>query len=435
MEKNNKKIINAWAMYDWANSVYSLVITATIFPVYYNAVTTSESGSDLVNFFGIQITNTVLYSYSLSASFLIIAGLAPLLSGIADYGGKRKSFMQFFTYLGAISCMALFFFEGQWVEYGIIFSVLASIGFAGSLVFYNSYLPVIATPDKFDMVSAKGFSMGYIGSVILLVVSLVLVMNPGAIGFANESSATRFTFLLVGVWWIGFAQLSFRRLPKNKGQQADKLLKRGYLELQKVFKGIKSQVNLKRFLAAFFLYNTGVQTVIYLAASFGDKALNMSGDKLILTILIIQIVAIAGSYLFAYISKLQGNKLSLVIMILIWILICFLAYFIYTEYQFYGLAFLVGLVMGGIQSLSRATYSKLIPETTKDHTSYFSYYDVTEKVSIVIGTFSYGLVEQITGSMRNSTMALAIFFVAGLLVLLTARIPFSKNKIAALKQV
>ena len=428
MDKNNKRIINAWCMYDWANSVYSLVITATIFPVYYEAVT-SYHPENIVDFFGLKITNTVLYSYSLAASFLIIAVVAPLLSGIADYSGKKKSFMKFFAYLGSISCIGLFFFTGRNIEYGIACSVLASIGFAGSLVFYNAYLPVIATPDKYDIVSARGFSLGYLGSIILLIISLVIISNPGLLGFQDESTVTRISFLMVGIWWIGFSQISFYRLPSNvyQRQTSESLLTKGYHEINKVFRSLKSLPGLRRFLLAFFFYNTGVQTVIYLAALFGSGALGLPGEKLILTILIIQVVAIAGSYLFAYISKLKGNKFSLIIMILIWIMVCVIAFFVYTEYQFYALAFLVGLVMGGIQSLSRATYSKLIPENTIDHTSYFSFYDVTEKVSIVIGTFSYGLIEQITGSMRNSTLTLAIYFIIGLAFLFTVRIPFSKK--------
>ena len=419
-------------MYDWANSVYSLVITATIFPVYYEAVT-SEHPENIVDFFGFEITNTVLYSYSLAFSFLVIAILSPLLSGIADYSGKKMSFMKFFAYLGSISCIGLFFFTGKNIEYGITCSVLASIGFAGSLVFYNAYLPVIVTPDKFDYVSAKGFSLGYLGSIILLISSLIIISDPGLLGFQNESLATRSSFLLVGIWWIGFSQITFYNLPSNiyRRKSSESLLTKGYYEINKVFKSLKKLPNLNRFLLAFFFYNTGVQTVIYLAALFGSGALGLPGEKLILTILIIQVVAVAGSYLFAYISRLKGNRFSLIVMVLIWIVVCVIAFFVYTEFQFYALAFLVGLVMGGIQSLSRATYSKLIPENTIDHTSYFSFYDVTEKISIVIGTFSYGLIEQITGSMRNSTLALAVYFIIGMVFLFMVHVPFSKKMATA----
>jgi UMF1 family MFS transporter len=425
MQKNDKKVINAWCMYDWANSVYSLVITTTIFPIYYNAVTKNAFGSELVSFFGIKITNTVLYSYSLSFSFLLVAVLSPLLAGIADYGGKRKHFMKFFAYLGGLSCILLFFFNGYNIELGIIFSILASAGFAGSLVFYNAYLPVIATPDKYDFVSARGFSLGYLGSVLLLIFNLVMITYPDKFGLENESMASRISFLLVGFWWIGFSQITFYFLPKDTRQPGgiQSLVSRGYEEIKKVFIDLKKQVNLSGFLIAFFFYNMGVQTVIYLAALFGDVELGLSANSLILTIIIIQVVAIAGSYFFAKISQWKGNKYSLMLMVVIWMMICVYAYFMHSALQFYVLGFVVGMVLGGIQSLSRASYSKLIPQNTSDTTSYFSFYDVIEKLSIVLGTFAYGFIEQLTGSMRSSTLALASIFVLGLIFLALIKIP------------
>jgi UMF1 family MFS transporter len=429
MQKNDKKVINAWCMYDWANSVYSLVITTTIFPIYYNAVTKNAFGSEVVSFFGVEIVNTVLYSYSLSFSFLLIAAISPLLAGIADYGGKRKFFMKMFAYTGGLSCIMLFFFTGKNIELGIIFSILASAGFAGSLVFYNAYLPVIATPDRYDFVSAKGFSLGYLGSVLLLIINLVMVTYPSAFGFGDESFASRVSFLMVGTWWIGFSQITFYYLPADlrSGKKMERMISRGYREIKLVFLNLKNQPNLSKFLLAFFFYNMGVQTVIYLAALFGDVELGLSANSLIITILIIQIVAIGGSYLFARISKWKGNRFTLIVMVIIWMLVCGYAYFLHTDLQFYILGFFVGLVLGGIQSLSRASYAKLMPSDTLDHTSYFSFYDVLEKVSIVLGTFAYGIIEQISGSMRNSTLALTSFFIVGLIFLIILRIPSKKH--------
>lgn len=412
-------------MYDWANSVYSLVITTTIFPIYYNAVTKNAFGSEVVTFFGVEIVNTVLYSYSLSFSFLLIAAISPLLAGIADYGGKRKFFMKVFAYTGGLSCIMLYFFTGRNIELGIVFSVLASAGFAGSLVFYNAYLPVIATPDRYDFVSAKGFSLGYLGSVLLLIINLVMVTYPSAFGFGDESFASRVSFLMVGIWWVGFSQITFYYLPADlrSGKKMERMISRGYREIKLVFLNLKNQPNLSKFLLAFFFYNMGVQTVIYLAALFGDVELGLSANSLIITILIIQIVAIGGSYLFARISKWKGNRFTLMVMVIIWMFVCGYAYFLHTDLQFYILGFAVGLVLGGIQSLSRASYAKLIPLDTLDHTSYFSFYDVLEKVSIVLGTFAYGIIEQISGSMRNSTLALTSFFIVGLVFLIRLRIP------------
>jgi len=424
--KNQPKVINAWCMYDWANSVYSLSITSAIFPVYYNSATRAAFNGDRVTFLGVEVENTVLYSYALSFSFLVIVGISPFLSGIADYGALKKKMMLFFCTLGSIACSSLFFFDGSNIEFGIFAIVLASVGWAGSIVFYNAFLPEIATEDRFDKVSAKGFSLGYIGSVIQLVFSLLLIMQPELFGLEEGGFPARISFLTVGVWWFGFAQISFYYLPERAVatvKRSSRVLTKGFLELKKVFAAIKQDPPIKRYLLAFFFYNMGVQTVMLLAATFGEKELKMEASELIVTVLLIQLVAIGGAYLFAYISKIKGNRFSLIVMVCIWIGICVAAYLTNSSMQFYALAFVVGMVMGGIQSLSRSTYSKLIPRNTLDNASYFSFYDVTEKLSIVMGTFSYGLIEQLTGSMRNSTLALAIFFVIGLLMLLRFRLP------------
>lgn len=431
--KNKKKVQNAWAMYDWANSVYSLVITSTIFPVYYNSVTKGMDGSEMVSFFGFEIINTVLYSYSISFSFLIIALVSPLLSGIADTSGKKLEFMKFFAYLGSIACIGLYFFDGNNLEWGILCSVTASIGYAGSIVFYNAFLPEISKEEEYDLLSAKGFALGYIGSVILLVLNLAMIQMPGVFGIPEGGMAARLSFLITGIWWAGFSQIPFRVLPKNPYNKKLKreLLFHGYQEIRKVLGQIKTMPVMNKFLASFFFYSMGVQTVMYLAATFGDKELGLPGAQLIMTILIIQFVAIIGSYLFAFISKKYGNKISLVIMVLIWTMICGAAYYVYNVYEFFALAFVVGLVMGGIQSLSRSTFSKLIPESTTDHASFFSFYDVTEKIAIVLGTFSYGVIEQVTGSMRNSALSLGIFFLVGLGFLLLVTIPKKELSIKA----
>jgi MFS transporter, UMF1 family len=428
---NNKKIVRAWYMYDWANSVYSLVITSAIFPVYYKAVA-QTNGSDQVEFLGYTFQNSNLYSYALSFSFLIVAAILPLLSGMADYTGNKKVFMKFFVWLGALSCMGLYFFDDvSMLGWGILCSILASIGYSGSLVFYDAFLPEIVTEDRYDATSAKGYSMGYYGSVILMILCLVIILNYQAFGFSGEGTATRFTFLLVGLWWIGFSMIPFRILPDNPyGQKpTGNVWTKGYEEIRKVWQSLRDQADLKRFLLAFFFYNMGVQTVMYLAALFGTDVLHLESGKLIQTVLLIQIVGSAGAWLFARLSQNKGNKFSLLVMISIWIGVCVASYFIQTEYQFYALAFVVGLVMGGIQALSRATYSKLIPENTIDHTSYFSFYDVTYNISIVFGTFSYGFINQLTGSMRNSALALGVYFIIGMILLWFVRLaPIHKSR-------
>ena len=419
LELNNKRVTNAWCMYDWANSVYSLTITTAVFPIYYEEVTKGGDGSGLVSFFGWELPNTVLYSYSLSFSFLFTALILPLLSGMADHGGSKKFFLKVFAYLGSLACAGLFFFDGDNIEFGILMSVLASIGYSGSLVFYDAFLPEISSMDKFDRLSARGYSYGYIGSVLLLILNLAMIQAPSMFGLEEGSMPAKISFVLVGIWWAGFAQIPFKRLPEGirKQRRVDQIWSKGYQEITKVYESLKELPALKRYLVAFFFYNAGVQAVMYLATLFGTVELEMETSDLIMTVLIIQIVAIGGSYMFARISEGKGNVFSLSTMIIIWITICFGAYFVDSTFQFYGLAFVVGLVMGGIQSLSRATYSKLIPSDTPNLASYFSFYDVTYNVSIVMGTLAYGLIDHITGSMRNSALALGVFFIIGFVLL------------------
>ncbi|WP_088125111.1 MFS transporter [Roseivirga misakiensis] len=419
LKLNDKRTTNGWAMYDWANSVYSLTITTAVFPIYYEEVTTTADGNTLVKFLFWELPNTVLYSYALSFSFLITALMLPLLSGIADCTGKKKLFLKIFAYLGAMSCAGMFFFEGSNIEFGILMVILASIGYSGGLVFYDAFLPEISTVDRYDKLSAKGYSLGYVGSVILLIFNLIMIQKPEVFGLESGSLPARISFLTVAIWWIGFSQITFRRLPSNpfNRKASDAWLKKGYQELRSVYREIQGLPNLKRYVLAYFFFNAGVQAVMYLASLFGAKELNLETAALIQIVLIIQLVAIGGAYLFAELSKRKGNIVSLMVMIGIWVLVCVIAFFIKTELQFYGLAFLVGIIMGGIQALSRSTYSKLIPKETEDHASFFSFYNVTFNLSIVMGTLAYGSIELLTGSMRYSAIGLSAFFVIGLVLI------------------
>lgn len=425
MQKNNPTVSSAWCFYDWANSVYSLVIISTIFPIYYSAVARNPDGTDLVRFLGFELGSAVLFTYAISAAFLIIASISPFLTAIADYSGRKKLFMQLFCYLGSFSCIGLFFFTRETFTVSVLLFVLATIGYSGSIVFYNAYLPEIATEDQYDRLSARGFSMGYVGSVLLLVFNLAMIMQPQWFGISveNTSLPPRIAFLSTGIWWFGFAQYSFYHLPGNVYARKPKgsWILNGFKELKHVLDQVKGLPMLKRFLLAYFFYNMGVQTVMYLAALFGEVELRLPSEVLILTVLIIQLVAVAGAYTFSRLSARFGNIRALILAVLIWVGICIGAYFTYTEFQFYALAAVVGSVMGGIQSLSRSTYSKFIPATTIDHASFFSFYDVTEKVSIVLGTLAYGMIAHYTGSMRYSILAIIGFFVLGLLFLLLVR--------------
>ncbi len=422
-QKNQPRILNAWASYDWANSVYNLTITAAIFPVYYEAATREAFGGDRVLFFGWEVTASVLYAYAIGFSFILAAILSPLLSGLADYSGKKKTFMQFFTYMGAAACFTLYLFDGSNVELGVLAAIIASMGYSGAIVFYISYLPEIATDDRMDGVSAKGFSLGFLGSVIQLLISLIIIFQAENLGM-TQAQATRLSFLAVGIWWIGFAQIAFFYLPKGTKQARPqgRLLTMGFKELNKVWQSLANLPDAKRFLISFFFYNMGAQTIFLLATLFGTKVLNLASDRLIATILLLQIVGIGGAYLFAYVSKRRGNKFALMSMLILWFLICGFGYFIQTELHFFIMAATFGVVMGGIH-LSRSTYAKLIPENTTETTSYFSFYDVTEKVATALGPVSYGIIEAITGNMRFSLIALGIFFIVGISVLATVKVP------------
>ncbi|ASS48608.1 MAG: hypothetical protein A3D31_07370 [Candidatus Fluviicola riflensis] len=458
IQKGNKRTIRGWVMYDWANSVYNLVISSAIFPIFYDTVTTNhftenynkangyqldkalpEGMNVTVNFFGLEVSNSALMSFVLSASFLLVSFLSPLLSGIADYRGNKKRFLQFFCYLGATACISLFFFndllKSDLIEVGLLSLFIASIGFWNSLVFYNSYLPEIAEPKDHDKISARGFSMGYFGSMLLLIICLLLIKIP-ALTFNYfddittekiEAMPVKFCFILVGIWWIAFSQITYRVLPNTTSNRIKEkgYIWKGFSELKKVFFEFRKTFRLKRYLAAFFFFNTGVQTVMLMATYFAKKEIDWPIDSttgkpndsgLIIAILLIQLLGAAGAFIMSRVSQRIGNIKTLGISIVIWIGVCGGAFLIHTPFEFYALACTVGIVMGGVQAMARSTYSKFLPET-EDHASYFSFYDATEKIGIVCGTLFFGTMELVFNDMRFSVLSVAFFFVVGLLML------------------
>ncbi|MBL7815671.1 MAG: MFS transporter [Saprospiraceae bacterium] len=416
---NDPRTMNGWAFFDCANSAHSLVITTAVFPPFFAAVAPAE-----VEFLGSKVESSAMLAYAITISYAVIAFTSPTLSGVADYGGKRKFFMRIFTMLGAISCMAMFFMErpDEW-QIGFWTYVLAMIGYAGGVVFNNAYLPIIATPDKFDSLSARGFTYGYIGSTLLLVVNLAMILFYDKLGFPDKGIPTRLAFIMVGVWWLGFSQITFNRMPKDANTPLSMdIVSRGFGELKKVFQTVKSNFNLKRYLASFFFFDSGVQTMLFLATVFATKELGFETTELIVLVLILQLVAAGGAFLFAKLSGKKGNKFALVVMLCIWILITFLAFFIKEKTAFYALGGLLGFVQGGIQSLARATYAKLMPEGTKDTTSFYSFYDLTDKLAVIMGTFVFGSIDQIIG-IRYSVLAMGILFVIGIILILPVKIP------------
>ena len=436
MEKDNKQMIRAWTFYDWANSVFPLVITSAIFPNFYDFVTTHDANGNFtgksIQLLGIAFENQNIYSFVYAFALFIVVMLTPILSGIADYLGNKKMFLQFFCYLGSISCMGLYFFNRDHLMLSFIPFITATIGFWGSLVYYNSYLPQIASPENQDKVSARGFALGYFGSSLLLIICLIGIMVFKYDPITHQGFfKVKYSFLLVGIWWIGFAQYTFNYLPKkshdHKITNKDGLFSKGFKELSNVYEQIKLMPQLKRFLTSYFFYNMGVQAIMVVAVLFARNEIDWGNDPvvaektktsaLIVSILIIQFVGIAGSFLFSWMSRQIGNVKTLIVTILIWIFICVFTYgVVHTPIEFYIVAFLVGLVMGGVQALSRSTYSKYLPET-EDHTSFFSFYDVIEKLGMILGTISFGMISQLTGGMRNSILSLIVFFIIGLIVM------------------
>ncbi|HTA63434.1 MAG TPA: MFS transporter [Bacteroidia bacterium] len=424
--KNDKKTIRAWTFYDWANSVYPLVISSAIFPIFYEKVTKNDLNG-LIPFCGGSFINTAFYGYVVAVSYLIVAFSSPLLSGMADYSDGKKRFLQLFCYLGSFSCIALSFFSTEHIIFSMLALMLASVGYWGSLVFYNAYLPEIADPDQHDKISARGFAMGYVGSSLLLIAILVLAV------FTKTIPKIQYTFALVGLWWIGFAQVTFRRLPASVEPTNKKkhLLSSGYKELKNVWIDLKNRLQLRRFLTSYFMYNMGVQTVMIMAVPFATKAILWENEKqqqqsLIISILIIQFLGVAGAFIMSKLSSIIGNIKTIGLNIGIWAAICVYTYLLVdTPNEFYIVAACVGLVMGGIQAMSRSTYSKMLPET-KDHASYFSFYDVSEKIGLAIGTTTFGLIEDATGGIRNSVLSLILIFIIGFVLLL--RVPKEQVK-------
>lgn len=426
LEKGSKKLLNAWAFYDWANSVYTLTIASSIFPIFYSSL--FDTKEQLVSAFGLEMKQTVLIEIVTAFTFLVVTFLSPLLSGIADYIGNKKSFMKFFCYMGGLGCAGLYFFDLGYIHTSILFYFMGLLGYWGSLVFYNSYLPDIAFPEQQDSISAKGFSWGYIGSVLLLIINLVMVMTQS--DGESKMQMMKYSFITVGIWWVLFSQYSFYYLPKgsSKGQKVTKdIIFNGFKELRSVWKELKTNQRLKRYLNAFFVFSMAVQTIMLMAVYFGEKEILWDNDEqktigLIGSILAIQLVAVAGAYITSKLSEKHGNIKALIIINFIWMALCFYAYFMKTPVQFYIAATLVGFVMGGVQSLGRSTFSKFLPKT-EDTTSYFSFYDVAEKIGIVIGMTIFAVVDQIY-TMRTAILFLFIFFLVGIVLL------FRVNKIS-----
>ena len=368
-KKGDKKLLDAWVIYDWANSAYPLVISSAVFPIYYGALFFDDLYIELLGF---NFKNTALISFLTAFAFVILSFITPLLSGIADYMGNKKTFLKIFCYVGSLSCIGLYWFDLSNIYFGLFFYFMALISFWASLVFYNSYLPDIAFKHQQDYISAKGYALGYFGSVLLLIFDLAMVMYPenfGIIGENPELKAMRYSFITVGIWWMSFSQYTFYFLPDQNERK--KIIKdvvwNGFKELVEVWNELKKIIIIKKYLIAFFIYSSALQTVLLIAAYFGEQEINWPKDEktigLIVSILLIQLIAMFGAIMTSKLSEKFGNIHTLILLNIIWALLCIGGYFITEPIEFYIAAAFVGLIMGGIQALSRSTFSKMIPET------------------------------------------------------------------------
>lgn len=415
--KTPEQVKKAWTMYDWANSVYSLVITTAIFPIFFNALTSerNEAGeiiNDTVIFWGRELVNTQLYSYVLGASFFFVIIASPLLSGMADVTGRKLQMMKIFCYTGSLGCVSLYFFNPEHLEWSMAALFFANIGFWGSLGFYNAFLPEIAPPEEHDRLSARGFAMGYVGSVLLLLLCLGLIIGIG-------SQFTPWAFVMVAIWWIAWSQPTFKTLPSNPFNKkiTRDLFGRGFKELRQVARDMSGRKDLIRFLWAFFILSMALQTIMLMASSFGIKEVNLKDNELIVAIIAVQLLSIPGAFFVSWVSSKIGNIRTLMGCVVVWAGVCVYTYGLVNDVTgFYVAAGIIGFMMGGTQSLNRSSYSKMIPET-QDHASYFSFYEVLEKGGLIIGMFSWGYIEGFTGSMRSSVLALIGFFAVSLVFL------------------
>lgn len=420
--ESSKKVVRGWVLFDWANSAYSLVIVSTIFP----KIFLYELG-ETSTFLGINFGNSsAIYTSAISFSYLIILLITPVLGGIADYGGYKKRYMQFFTYLGVLACVMLYFFDSNHIYLGVLGAILGSIGFSGSMVFYNAYLPEIVPVKDQDKISARGYAMGYLGSSILLILLVVLSSYPSLLFVKTKLEVFKIGFILVGLWWFGWSAITFKVLPQNKPTHKGNVtsyIKEGLKQLRIAVKSIAKNKIIKRFLIAFACLSLGFQTLWIISPIFAASVIKLEGSELIVIVLIMQFVGIIGSMIFSRISKAKGNILSLSLTVIVFIIVCLAASTTTSKQVFYGIAILMGFAMGGMQSMSRSTFSKLIVDEV-NHASLFSLYDIIEKSSILIGTALVTLVYAFNISMFNVPsekfvlLLLGVFFIIGLFLLL-----------------
>ena len=408
-DKMHKKIINAWCMYDWANSAFATTIMAAVLPIFYKDV----AGAHLE-----EHISTAYWGYTISIALLLTAILGPMLGAIADYSGIKKRFLAGFATLGIVFTSLLVLIRtGDWLLASVLFAV-ANVGFAAANIFYDALLPHVAHPDEIDQVSTKGYALGYLGGGVLLALNLAWILSPSTFFIPDTETASRLAFLSVGIWWALFSIPIFRRVPEpprmaEARSEVNPILG-GFRRLRQTFRDIRRYGELIKFLVAFWLYNDGIGTIIKMATVYGAE-IGIGQSDLIGALVMMQFVGIPFSFAFGRLAKRLGAKPSIYLALIVYTVISLWGYVMANAWEFWALAFLVGLVQGGSQALSRSLFGSMVPKGKT--AEFFGFYSVSSKFAGIAGPFIFALVGQLTGSSRLSIMSLVFFFIVGGLLL------------------
>jgi len=406
----NKKQVYSWVMYDWANSAFATTVLAAVLPIFYSDVAAKGLSNNLA---------TSYWGYTQAIAMLIIAFLSPVLGAMADYSDSKRSFLKFFALLGIAGTGLLYFVnEGDYLVASLFF-IFGSIGFSGSNIFYDSYLPIITDKKKIDYISSLGYAAGYLGGGLLLLINMMMILKPNLFGISSSLLATKLTFVTVAIWWLVFSIPAFKYLPQREDKINIKIIenaKIGFKRIGKTFRNIQKYKELFKFLIAFWIYNDGIGTIIRMATIYG-REVGIGQSDLIGALLLTQFIGIPFSLVFGKLGERIGTKKAIYISLMIYLIITIRGYFLDSAMDFWILAGMVGLVQGGAQALSRSLYGSMIPENKS--AEFYGFFGVSSKFAAITGPFVFALVGQLTGSSRLGIISVASFFILGILVLST----------------
>ncbi len=412
MQIDNKKAVFGWALYDWANSAFATTVIAGFFPIFFKQYW--SAGAD-------PTISTARLGLANSVAGVIVAILAPVLGAIADKGSSKKKFLMFFTYMGVVMTSSLYMVSrGDW-PLAIMLFVIASVGFSGGNIFYDSLITSVASKKKLDFVSALGFSFGYLGGGVLFAINVWMTLSPMTFGFADAGEAVRFSFLTVGIWWSVFSipLLLLVKEPENDEPLSGiKAVKAGIVQLKSTFREIRHLKTIFLFLASYWLYIDGVNTIVRMAVDYG-MSIGFKSNDLIVALLITQFVGFPSAIVFGYLGGKIGARRAIFIAIAVYLFVSIWGAFMQSKNEFYILAIIIGLVQGGIQALSRSFYAKIIPANKS--AEYFGFYNMLGKLAAVFGPVVMGGTGLLIKSMgyssdtasRVSITSISIFFIAG----------------------